>query len=99
MSSSGPAVGQLHSLATRQDGYFTAEQALELGFDSAMMRFCAIGTFSERSVIPAGSAVKIGEDAPLDTVCLIGCGVTTGVGAAVNTSGRLVVEATAVGSD
>lgn len=38
MSSSGPAVGQLHSLATRQDGYFTAEQALELGFDSAMMR-------------------------------------------------------------
>lgn len=46
----------------------------------------ALGTFSERSVIQAGSAVRIGDNAPLDTVCLVGCGVTTGVGAAVNTA-------------
>ena len=47
---------------------------------------CAVGTFSERSVIPAGAAIKIGANAPLETVCLVGCGVTTGVGAAINTA-------------
>ncbi|HDY83154.1 MAG: S-(hydroxymethyl)glutathione dehydrogenase [Gammaproteobacteria bacterium] len=46
----------------------------------------ALGTFSERSVVQAGSVVKVKHDAPLDTVCLVGCGVTTGVGAAVNTA-------------
>ena len=45
-----------------------------------------LGTFSEYSIIPEGSAIKVGENAPLGTVCLIGCGVTTGVGAAVNTA-------------
>ena len=45
----------------------------------------ALGSFAEYMVIPAGSAIKVREDAPLDTVCLIGCGVTTGVGAALNT--------------
>ncbi len=44
-----------------------------------------VGTFSERSVIPAGMAVKVDPKAPLETICLIGCGVTTGVGAALNT--------------
>jgi len=44
-----------------------------------------LGTFAERAVIPAGSAIKVAHNAPLDTVCLIGCGVTTGVGAALNT--------------
>jgi len=45
-----------------------------------------LGTFSEYSVIPEGSAIKVGNNAPLETVCLIGCGVTTGVGAAINTA-------------
>lgn len=47
---------------------------------------CAVGSFSEYSVIPAGSAIKVTKDAPLETVCLVGCGVTTGVGAALNTA-------------
>ena len=47
---------------------------------------CAVGSFSEYSVIPAGSAIKVTEEAPLETVCLVGCGVTTGVGAALNTA-------------
>jgi NDMA-dependent alcohol dehydrogenase len=49
-------------------------------------QLCAIGSFAEQMVIPAGSAIKIRDDAALDTVCLIGCGVTTGFGAAVNTA-------------
>ncbi len=43
------------------------------------------GTFAERAVIPARMAMKIDTNVPLETVCLIGCGVTTGVGAALNT--------------
>ncbi len=49
-------------------------------------QLCAIGSFAEKMVIPAGSAIKVRDDAPLQTVCLIGCGVTTGTGAAVNTA-------------
>jgi S-(hydroxymethyl)glutathione dehydrogenase/alcohol dehydrogenase len=45
----------------------------------------ALGSFAEYMVIPAGCAIKVRADAALDTVCLIGCGVTTGVGAALNT--------------
>ncbi|MDP3248849.1 MAG: Zn-dependent alcohol dehydrogenase [Polaromonas sp.] len=45
----------------------------------------ALGTFSERTVVPAGTAVKVQHNLPLETACLIGCGVTTGVGAALNT--------------
>ena len=46
----------------------------------------SLGTFAERSVIPAGAAVKVDSKVPLGTTCLIGCGVTTGVGAALNTA-------------
>lgn len=45
----------------------------------------ALGTFSERAVVPAGAAIKVQHNVPLETACLIGCGVTTGVGAALNT--------------
>lgn len=45
----------------------------------------ALGSFAEYMVIPAGSAIKVRDDASLETVCLVGCGVTTGVGAALNT--------------
>ncbi len=50
----------------------------------AVGQLLSLGTFSERSVIPAGTAVKVGKDVPLRSTCLIGCGVTTGVGAALN---------------
>jgi S-(hydroxymethyl)glutathione dehydrogenase / alcohol dehydrogenase len=54
--------------------------------DEDVHQLMALGTFAEQMVIPAGSAVKVSHNAPLDTVCLVGCGVTTGVGAAVNTA-------------
>ena len=44
------------------------------------------GTFSEQAVIPAIGAVKIPTDVPLEIAALIGCGVLTGVGAALNTA-------------
>ncbi len=46
----------------------------------------AAGTFAEATVVPATSAVKIDPAMPLDKAALIGCGVLTGVGAALNTA-------------
>jgi len=44
------------------------------------------GTFAEQAVIPATSAVKIDDDIPLKVAALVGCGVLTGAGAALNTA-------------
>jgi NDMA-dependent alcohol dehydrogenase len=49
-------------------------------------QMAAAGTFSELSVIPAVSAIKVPADLDLKVAALIGCGVLTGVGAALNTA-------------
>lgn len=43
-------------------------------------------TFSEYTVVHEESVAKIDEKAPLEVVCLLGCGVTTGIGAVLNTA-------------
>jgi len=43
-------------------------------------------TFSEYTVVPEIALAKINKAAPLDKVCLLGCGVTTGIGAVLNTA-------------
>ena len=43
-------------------------------------------TFSNFTVLPEIAVAKIREDAPFDKVCYIGCGVTTGIGAVLNTA-------------
>ena len=45
-----------------------------------------LGTFSEELITSEDCLVKVADDIPLDIVSLIGCGVTTGVGAAINTA-------------
>ncbi|MGD9893942.1 MAG: Zn-dependent alcohol dehydrogenase [Dehalococcoidia bacterium] len=45
-----------------------------------------VGGFAEYTCMPRGGVVKVREDAPLDIVGLVGCGVTTGIGAAINTA-------------
>lgn len=45
-----------------------------------------LGTFAEELIIGESACVKIAEDVPLDIASLIGCGVTTGVGASINTA-------------
>ncbi|MDQ6616310.1 MAG: Zn-dependent alcohol dehydrogenase, partial [Actinomycetota bacterium] len=52
----------------------------------ALYQMAAVGTFAELSVIPAVSAIKIPSDIDLKVAALIGCGVLTGVGAALNTA-------------
>ena len=43
-------------------------------------------TFSNFTVLPEIAVAKIRADAPFDKICYIGCGVTTGVGAVINTA-------------
>jgi len=48
--------------------------------------YMGTSTFSEYTVMPEISVAKINKAAPLDKVCLLGCGVTTGLGAVLNTA-------------
>ncbi|MFI6640051.1 Zn-dependent alcohol dehydrogenase [Streptomyces sp. NPDC050504] len=48
--------------------------------------FAGTGTFAEEVVVAAGCAVPVPDDVPFDIAALIGCGVTTGLGAAINTA-------------
>ncbi len=48
--------------------------------------YMGTSTFSEYSVMPEISVAKINPEAPLDKVCLLGCGITTGIGAVLNTA-------------
>ncbi|WRH65867.1 MAG: S-(hydroxymethyl)glutathione dehydrogenase/class III alcohol dehydrogenase [Planktothrix sp. GU0601_MAG3] len=48
--------------------------------------YMGTSTFANYTVLPEISLAKIREDAPFDKVCYIGCGVTTGIGAVINTA-------------
>jgi S-(hydroxymethyl)glutathione dehydrogenase/alcohol dehydrogenase len=48
--------------------------------------YMGTSTFAQYTVMPEIAVAKIREDAPFDKVCYIGCGVTTGVGAVINTA-------------
>jgi S-(hydroxymethyl)glutathione dehydrogenase/alcohol dehydrogenase len=51
-----------------------------------LYHYMGTSTFSNFTVLPEIAAAKIREDAPFDKVCYIGCGVTTGIGAVINTA-------------
>jgi S-(hydroxymethyl)glutathione dehydrogenase/alcohol dehydrogenase len=51
-----------------------------------VLHYMGTSTFSEYTVLPEISLAKINPKAPLDKVCLLGCGITTGIGAVLNTA-------------
>jgi S-(hydroxymethyl)glutathione dehydrogenase/alcohol dehydrogenase len=51
-----------------------------------LFHYMGTSTFSNFTVVPEIALAKIREDAPFDKVCYIGCGVTTGIGAVINTA-------------
>jgi len=51
-----------------------------------IFHYMGTSTFSNHTVVPEIALAKIREDAPFDKVCYIGCGVTTGIGAVMNTA-------------
>ena len=54
--------------------------------EKKLYHYMGTSTFANYTVLPEISVAKIRQDAPFDKVCYIGCGVTTGVGAVVNTA-------------
>lgn len=53
---------------------------------SPVLPFLGVGAFSEYTVVPESAAIPVARDVPFDVGALIGCAVTTGVGAAVHTA-------------
>jgi S-(hydroxymethyl)glutathione dehydrogenase/alcohol dehydrogenase len=51
-----------------------------------ILHYMGTSTFSEYTVLPEISVAKINPRAPLEKVCLLGCGITTGIGAVLNTA-------------
>ncbi|MXY52857.1 MAG: alcohol dehydrogenase catalytic domain-containing protein, partial [Gammaproteobacteria bacterium] len=52
----------------------------------SILHYMGTSTFANYTVLPEIAVAKIREDAPFDKVCYIGCGVTTGLGAVMNTA-------------
>ncbi len=51
-----------------------------------IFHYMGTSTFSEYTVLPEIAVAKISDKAPLEKVCLLGCGITTGIGAVINTA-------------
>ncbi len=51
-----------------------------------ILHFMGTSTFSEYTVLPEIALAKISDSAPLEKVCLLGCGITTGIGAVLNSA-------------
>lgn len=52
----------------------------------ALNSMSGLGTFAEETIVPAMGVIKIDQDIPLDVAALVGCGVTTGVSASINSA-------------
>ncbi|TNN60937.1 Alcohol dehydrogenase 1 [Liparis tanakae] len=74
----GWSVGRLHEMSP-SESRFTCK-------GKKVLQFAGTSTFSEYTVVNQMAVAKIDPAAPLDKVCLLGCGVCTGYGAAVNTA-------------
>ncbi len=51
-----------------------------------ILHYMGCSTFSNHTVMPEIAVAKVRKDAPFDKICYIGCGVTTGIGAVINTA-------------
>ncbi len=72
--------------ATQGRGLMPDESSrFSLGAET-IYHYMGTSTFSQYTVVPEIALAKIREDAPFDKVCYIGCGVTTGIGAVINTA-------------
>jgi S-(hydroxymethyl)glutathione dehydrogenase/alcohol dehydrogenase len=72
--------------ATILEGYLPGERFPISGPRGQYGAMCILGTFSQYGVIHQNSAVPVDDDLPLDKAVLVGCGVPTGWGSAVNTA-------------
>ena len=60
-----------------------------------ILHYMGCSTFSNHTVLPEIALAKVRPDAPFDKICYIGCGVTTGIGAVINTA-KVEIGSTAI---
>ncbi len=77
--------GRTHLCDAVMNAAATGEENVFRIGDTPVGRLAGVASFAERTVVRASAAIKIPDSVPLDRVCLIGCGVMTGVGAVTNT--------------
>lgn len=78
-------------------GITTNAQDGSLALDGLPLgRYMNVSGLAERVVVPAGAVIPVPEQVPFGIACLVGCGVSTGFGAAANTGGARWGEAVAV---
>jgi S-(hydroxymethyl)glutathione dehydrogenase/alcohol dehydrogenase len=76
------------AIREQQNKGFLPDGTTRLSRDGEAMRhFMGTSTFAEYTVMPEIALAKITPEAPLDTACLFACGLSTGLGAAMNTAG------------
>ncbi|GAB1259489.1 S-(hydroxymethyl)glutathione dehydrogenase/class III alcohol dehydrogenase [Aurantivibrio plasticivorans] len=79
-----PKTNLCQSIRTTQGQGLMPDGTSRFSFEGKpILHYMGCSTFSNYTVLPEIAVAKIREDAPLDKVCYIGCGVTTGVGAVV----------------
>ncbi|WP_419904256.1 S-(hydroxymethyl)glutathione dehydrogenase/class III alcohol dehydrogenase [Kiloniella sp.] len=82
-----PKTNLCQAIRTTQGQGLMPDGTSRFSMDGKMLRhYMGCSTFANYSVLPEIALAKIREDAPFDKVCYIGCGVTTGVGAVINTA-------------
>ncbi|MBK0422478.1 Zn-dependent alcohol dehydrogenase [Leucobacter sp. CSA2] len=83
--SGNPVLCQLANETAYQHVFFDGKPRLRDG-DEDVKSFLAVGSFGSHAMVPASAAIKIRRDAPLAQAALVGCAVTTGIGAVINTA-------------
>lgn len=83
--SGNPVLCQLANETAYQHVFFDGKTRLKDG-DNDVKSFLAVGSFGEYAMVPASAAIRIRKDAPLAQAALVGCAVTTGIGAVTNTA-------------
>ena len=82
-----PKTNRCHKIRTTQIQGFMPDGSTRFSLDGKPIRhYMGASTFANFTVLPEIAVAKIRPDAPFDKVCLIGCGVTTGLGAVINTA-------------
>jgi len=82
-----PKTNLCQAIRTTQGQGLMPDGSSRFSWNGQMVRhYMGTSTFSNFTVMPEIAAAKIREDAPFDKVCYIGCGVTTGIGAVINTA-------------
>ena len=80
-----PVLCQLANETAYQHVFFDGKPRLSDG-EIDVKSFLAVGSFGDHAMVPASAAIKIRKDAPLAQAALVGCAVTTGIGAVINTA-------------